>query len=391
MVWRVRAQLLTFAPDESAYDVLLFPTWLHAERATSIRIAWLGRDGLGNDECGDLRQAIAILRKECPAHVNLEWQAPARAGGGPTRASGELHLSPLNRRWALPQEATRHVRAVVSLQESRKRNLAWNGIQDCPSLLDLRVTFEVTPTIEQGFGLVADGWPESLRSGVSGYFDVADESNSGVENILDELAPWPRAYPLLRTRFAGLHDLVVGPMNACAVVRDVCGPASRWAEISASADLALVSMPLDCRRAVPLGAVLVPRDDSTRQVAIDSGRGEFKVGGGVVFSERRRGELASVGILPVAPKGFQYAPLIREQDAVAAGIDPADMVTVLFQDQSLEWMCRAVDAELSKVSSGGPRERVWKAYQTVYRSAMCRRLDELKLIEGLFFPDLQQS
>lgn len=384
---KVRLQLLATAQDALVLDLLhcLDPliSWRHAKpRARSWARGWVkaNRVGVG---------APALVRalSQQPANeieIAFGLSAPYQLAEGRLTVRSlqcALKISPTNSLWAPVSGFTlpdREGEARRASYESRELALKWNGISACPTLFE--AVFEIETEGEDS--LLRAFWEampgavtESLVwLGVLGCVDLHDPSVFRGD-VLDALAPWPRSYPLLGTRFDDLHPILLGPASTCdglamalagrVALKRVTSPQGQDA-------LGLMWLPMsvvrDSKSRADAQAWLVPRDDSTKPVDLQESRGEFRVGAHVLYTQRRQRELQEQGRLPTLPPGFRYFPLVAAKYCAQLGIDPEQMPVELWQEPLIQKAQLEIDRAFEVLSSEIPLiERVWRAHEVTYR------------------------
>lgn len=392
MVVGVRAQILSFVEDAAAWDMMSFETQDGVLRAQS----W-GPQGFVECSFNNFVELVQFSRISRSIFVTFDWRAAGPYREGLSAVIGEFRLSPTHQQWELPPRPTDHSRALYSDHEARRSGLAWNRVREYPTFAEARIEIgsvrggRATDLVE----LVGARWP-ALRvagKGVTAYLDLIDEEAKYAPNVIEELAGWPGTYSQLRNRFASLHDVLVGPAGLCREVLDrlECDERVDYGVLGDQGQ-SFVRVPRACRGASSdrgLAQVLVERDEINKPVELEVGLGEYKSGSRVLFSVRRLAALRAEGKLPGLPPGFVYAPLVRDEHAQLAGINPLDVPASLFQEPALALLRSSVDAELLALAPSLPvRHRIWIAYRTALQQPLSRRLEECRLVHSLFFSDL---
>ncbi|HJX29641.1 MAG TPA: hypothetical protein VJ885_17195 [Thermoanaerobaculia bacterium] len=369
-------QLLSFETSPQVLDLLHFPdiSFRPPGVALNATLRCSGHRVKGRfKQTGDLIEWIAnqtsnevwITSKSSPEHAK---------SGQLLSIDQRLAISPRNRLWAPIGETKAETRPGESLRnsaEALERGLRWHKTEAYPTLLE--TTLEFTGNLEQQeIGeWIALAIPEALaQPTLKGVGEPV--GNFGViANVLQRLAPWNRAVPLLDHLFADIYPVLIGPTAWCnelgsalATLGSVHLAAVKGGAISVlSLSRELLAEPRGRELASPW---LVPRDSTTKNLDFDPNKGEFRLGGHPYYTKKRFDELIAERLLPPVLEGYEYRLLVRPEDCRTLGIEESDMLVAFSQvgDQVFE----QIDERIKLRPADEPlAQKVIEAYREVYR------------------------
>jgi hypothetical protein len=370
---KARIEILTHAQGAESLELLRFvtegiargsrPKVLLYRGGTTQRVAWKNAQ--------DAVDEIARARAN-----RIEIVFPVSSQG--ERIEAILHLSPTSAVW-LP---TADFPTGPKVDKSQERSLAsiagsaiWNGLQSVPTVLEVLIeTAGDEPERELGRLLLESFPPEALRLAPFGWVDFGkgDEKNALGPNVLERLAPWPKALPMLGSRLDALHPVLLGPRDLMARVEGTVGlegPSRVISGESPSLVMAFLTVEkLEQSSSMQLD-FFVPRDESTAQRSADPALGEFKFGEHVFFTHRRRRELTKLGM------NFDFSPdheawlVLDERFCNLLSIDADDVIEDFSHKRNLEQIRKEIGNRFEALDSSiALPERVWIAHRDAYQA-----------------------
>lgn len=406
-VHQLRLQLLSQAQDESAFELvrLLGPlvSWPQVKpRMRAWARGWVRRKG---GRLKTMDALIQALSEHAANEIEIAFEVSEPYSLGKSGLSVDsircvLKVSPTNSLWASVRGfvlSGREDEARRASFESRELALRWNEITNCPTLLD--VVCETDSDLD-GEHLLHAFWtvlPQELPAsdtwtGTSGCAELLAETHFHPD-VLESLAPWPRAYSLLGHRFDDLHSILLGQLSTTDGLARALGHGVEVKRItcgSSQESLGVLWLPNDMlndpEKRVCAQPWLVTRDSTTTPLELQAGRGEFRVGSHVFYTQRRLKELDASGRLPTLPSGFRRFPLVATKYCAQVGIDPEEMLVDLWQDPLIDQAQHDIDRALSQSDSGTPLiERIWQAHEATYRKWLYGPDERLAFLKTHFF------
>ncbi len=355
---RLRLQLLSLSQGLEALDLLRFCA--ASGHATPRASVW----SRGEEQplaAASVEELLSALpeRRFNEISVDQQWRDFAPAAGGELtlkRVVMSLRLAPTHALWADTRPAGPEAREAGQRRatcESLARALRWNELTRYPTLLDARCDLRA-PAGRPTLG----AWQEFLQGALAGVpaqgTGYGDCGAPAPVDVLQRLAPWPRGCAQLDTRFAGWHELLVGPPDLCAGLARALGVEARELCVAGRrvADRSLLLVPEEHLRArsVALERVaefFVARDASTAHRELDASAGEFRVGGHVYYSAARQSWLDERRALAEAPVGHRYERLLAEDLCRVLGVEASRVLVTLLPSGALDALHGEIRARLA--------------------------------------------
>lgn len=327
---------------------------------------------LAIDEPGRL---IDTLKGERSNEVRITWaSAPSRPQAF-RLLEATLYISPTSSAWLSTADFPRDGRIDASMARSiasTEGSFIWNGIAAAPTLLEVGVEVDPNSLHETSTEIL-----HRFFSGMTVPLEIFGwagfrRSEAFDPNVLDRLAPWPKALPMLGSRFDALHPILFGSRGLCEQVEEAFrSELERPAvEIPAAGESVwIVALPEDLLEKAKGESFefLVPRDETTKPREADPALGEYELRGTKVFTRKRRRELAAMGLRTERLIDHEPTLVVSESFCELAGIDPDDVIEVDLHERNIP----AIKAEIEKrFSALGPdlplRERIWLAHRGAY-------------------------
>jgi hypothetical protein len=311
-------------------------------------------------------------------------------------------VSPTNLLWAPTsgyEPSSYNDKATRRTYESKERSLKWNEISIYPTLLESVIELQgstVKDKMHQKMlNLLSRSIPDALLANtITGCAELDEHSELiGFINILNQLAPWPKTYPLLGERFDDLHPILIGSLPLCTNLASAFGDAVKLETLSSTEGeqvLGAVWLPEAILQEPNSRTIaqqwLVPKDQSTAPRQRDSTLGEFKVG----FTARRWRELSERGMTPQIPHGRRLLHVIQPQYCLMIGIDPDDMLIRVLQDEIARELEQEIDACFTELPVEMPLvQRVWLAHKRAWAKWSFDCQEILSFIKNKFFNDVE--
>ncbi len=376
---RLRLQLLSFAQGPEALDLLRFgAASAHATPRTSV---WSRGESqpLAAASMEELLRALRGRRfnEVC---VDQEWRdvVPATAAALTLkRVMMSLRLAPTHALWADTRPAGPEAREAGQRRascESLARALRWNELARYPTLLDARCDVKA-PAGRPTLGAWQD-FLERALAGVpaqgTGYGDCGPPAPV---DVLQRLAPWVRGCAQLDTRFAGWHELLVGPPEICAGLARALGVEARQLRVDGTnvAERSLLLVPEEHLRAQSaslerVAEFFVARDASTAHRELDASAGEFRVGGHVYYSAARQSWLEERQALAEAPVGHRYEPLLADDHCRVLGVEASRVLVTLLPSGALDALHGDMRARLAALPKPTQAHEAWQVCRVAFDS-----------------------
>lgn len=402
---KVLIQLLSFEPGLQVLDLLHFPSNFLRPAGASLNVSlWSS----GRKATGRFKQPSALIDWITRQTFNEIWitckpSQQSTESGRLVRLDQRLMVSPKNHLWAGIGETKAETRTgenIRSSAETVEHGIRWHKLDAYPTLLETTLEFSCDLGHGELAEWIAEAVPESLNKlTISGVGEVVGDLGI-VANVLDNLAPWRRAISMLDDLFAGLYPLLIGPATRCSELASALalrGPVHLASVKRGSISvLSLGGEVLSDSRARELASPwLVPRDATTKNLELDSNKGEIRLGGHLYYTKKRFDELMAERLIPSIPEGYEYRPLVRPEDCHTLGVDEKEMLVAfsqvgnkVFEQIGEHIALRPADEPLSL--------KVVEAYREVYRERgfwlFGRKFEEvLSFLEERYFKGISVS
>ena len=266
-------------------------------------------------------------------------------------------------------------RNIQRTHSGKERGLKWRSITDFPTLLESMIELESSLSKEQVFHAVFEmiqkDFPSSLvRDDISGAADLTRVQLP--VNLLDAIAPWPRAIKYLKERFDKLHPILIGPPDRCARIAAGLAQSVMTKVLSSEfGSIGILHIPEEftnsSETSTNVEALLIPRDDSMRvEYAPKEELGEFTVGTEMIFTYKRHLELTRLGFLSPPDRSHDYFHLIRPRYCEMLGWSPDEMVVRVSEKEMIRRIDAMLDIVFEELAHIHPLEqRIWRAHKDV--------------------------
>jgi hypothetical protein len=286
-----------------------------------------------------------------------------------------LYISPTNSLWLPIADSLQGER----VDDKKRRSLAsvegsfrWNGIATAPTVL----TVFVDAVGDQPRQALMQALPlffpqKTIPLAPFGWIEFSEKGRLR-PNVLERLAPWPKALPMLGSRFDALHPILFGSRELCSQVEgtfrfELERPAVEIFTTGESVwTVALSEDVLEKNRVTSFG-FLVPRDETTAPRKADPFLGEYELQGSKVFTRKRRRELAGMGLPSERAAGYEPMLVVNEPFCELAGIDPDSMIEVDNHARNIQAIRSEIEERFGALGSDLElRERIWRAHRDAY-------------------------
>jgi hypothetical protein len=296
------------------------------------------------------------------------------------RIEAVLHPSPTSAVWLPiadfpigPKVDKSQERSLASIAESA----IWNGLQSVPTVLEVLIeTAGGEPECEMGRLLLESFPPEALHLTPFGWVDFGKggEKDALGPNVLERLAPWPKALPMLGSKLDALHPVLLGPRDLMARVEAEVGLEGPPRVISAESPSLVMAFlageTIERSSGIQLD-FLVPRDESTAPRNADPALGEFKFGEHVFFTRRRRRELTSLGMDFDFPPDHEAWLVLNERFCSLLSIEADDVIEDFSHKRNIEQIRKEIGHRFEALDpTMALPERVWIAHRDAYQAWM---------------------
>jgi hypothetical protein len=402
----LRVQLLAHVDGPGVLDLLRFP---QASSDSKVTAHWWKR-GIKSSMTGrDLDSVLGgIAVSGSFNHVEID----RTVSGPPTPTKpllavrAVLKVSPTSSAWDSPSSwpagkgAAQQARASL---ESRELALRWNRISRHPTICDISCTLAEEPEGVSGEGWrewVGDQFPPALAC--HQVFGAADSVNPVFPgpDILERLAPWPRAYEELGSRLDDAHELLLGNVEYCESLQAMIAGATLVKVIACPGGLtsiAAVALSATARASIE-GANperyerwFVHSNPTLASKQPYAEAGELRVNSRIFRTSARLEQLEAARLLPARPPGVVYFPLLDAKYCALLGIDPSSMLVALWQESMVSAAKVEIDRRFAEASDDPLAERVWAAHAAVYARLLFTDRESLEFVRSYVFDRIRSA
>lgn len=389
-MWILHVQICSTEQDASVLDLLHFPSSPLLPSDAEMSAASWASGKVTRNNSRSTQELVRVLSSRHMNEVKVDYSfAPHQVPHGPItleRVNCILEISPTNTLWQsakgfeAPDPSTESIRRTF---ENREIGMKWHGISAYPTLLETQVLLRCDlmrdELIEAMFPLLARSVPTVLATRpLIGCADVKEDRGlvGVLPNMLEALAPWPRAFELLGDRIDDLHQVIIAKGSLCRNIVQELGSAARFQEVSPEERQNSVGFILfprevlkDPTTPVLLQSWLVPKDETTaRTRELNSAVGEFRFGSNVFYTAKRNAELVRDGLIAEPKSGWAFYYLIHSKYCKMMGIEEDEMLVDLWQESLIKSEQQKIDDYFAQMPEDIPLDqRVWVAHRDIWK------------------------
>lgn len=316
----------------------------------------------------------------------------------------ELEMSPTNTLWAdtTDYEAEGHKAEELRMSyESREINLRFNRIERCPTLaitkIELNSCLKKNDLYKKIHDLFANSFSHQLLlKQIGGCADIYEHNIPfPILNLLSDLGPWPKAYPLLENYFDDLHPILIGKLNLCNKTAEILGSSVNLKTVisnnqSSKTGVLYIPEKIISQKKVRelVKQCLLPKDESTAHCKADPDLGEFELLPAkiTIFTAKRLKELREQKMFPVS-KNLYAVPVILSKYCTMIDLDPDHMVVYFVDRYIADQLKQNIDSFFTEMTEELMiSKRIYLAHQKAWEQIGCVTL--MSFIKEKYFKSL---
>ena len=414
--WLFHIQLLSFLEDENLLNLLRFPGKPLSIDRPEIEVLYWSRGEPVYQQLKALEDPLDLLAEGQANEIFVVYRAASIQALiddiSLVEINSRLNISSTSSVWASTKDCEvsdgerGHILMIYEAQEVFPES----EINRRPTLLQVIVEFQSSQNKDELYQKLLDlllrSFPDILKDyQLTGCAQLLKKEqkelvriSSDIYSILNQLAPWPKTYPLLDEQFDDLHPILIGPLSRCTSLSNALGNAvtlKTFPLASSEQSLAAIWIPesvLQNPDSATIAApwlVSKPKNESTALRKPDPKLGEFRVGkaGIVLLTAKRWREV--LAHLKHRFRGKRPCHIIQPQYCLMIGINPDEMLVWTLDDE----LATHLEQEVENCWAELPVEmlleqKVWLAHKTAWESKCFEGREILSFVKAKFFPNL---
>jgi len=404
-------QILSTYQDSRVIDLLSFPSFplLPNEIDIDFEFKMWTR---GKNQCRkekDRSQIIQFLTQESFNSIELNYQfLPYRVKNTTItihKITQYLNISPTNELWSDVTSykfKNNYDESIRQTHESKEISLRHNQINNYPTILETKIEFssnyrvlsalysKLNKLLSLSF---ASNFLDLLDISIIGCSELYDNNFVGpTNNILDQLAPWPKACSHLGEFFDAIHPIMIGKLNLCININSALDRKGNLKVISSNlASLYIPDTIIQSEKIKKVQPFLVKKNELNSPTDLDPKKGEFKILPSEIniYTARRMKELCENNLFP----NLQYLKpvhVILPHYCQMIGINPDDMVVCFLDNYTKDKLTKKIDMFLMQYKKNvSLHQKVFEVHKKAWEE-ICK-YEVIEFVKGKYFSELSDD